>query len=175
MLDLKPVFISSDAFDAPFDPGVEARAVLYPVTGYHLSRDQFDALSAAAADVGEDRATCVLTDPELRQVISPARPRVEFALAEYEAYRALTFGPIPLLGENAIMSAAGAWGVLISQEGHALIGGPRTFLDSFSRAYPRGLAADEAAFVAAWERNAASIGSETSWVGALLSHIHGGR
>jgi hypothetical protein len=168
-VNLRRLFSSLDAFDEPFRDSITSRILLYPTAGYILKEEQFKAIAAASADVGEDSAQCVITEGLTIDGLPSELECYPVPLNSYGEYKTLT-DSFPIMQENAMISVSGAWGLLISQEFHAVLGGSEHFINAFKRTY---LAADSdmANFVLAWEGNAHRIGSDISWMARLLNHI----
>lgn len=117
---LLSIFASFDAFDQPFQAHVRARMLMYPTNGYILHKEQFDAIAAAARRAAADpKAFCIITEGADVTTAAEALESHEFRLDSYESYSRLG-DELPIVQENAIVPASGAWGVLISQEFHAL-------------------------------------------------------
>ncbi len=168
---LRRLLASCDAFDEPFQPKVQSRLLLFPTDGFLLTQRQFEALGAASSHLGDATAFCVITEGlELSEETAPNY--YEFGLRDYSGYRKLRDSGC-VLQENVLLSDSGSWAVLISQEFHALLGGPPPFVAEFSRVYP-GRSAEFDRFVEAWKANAARIGSDISWLSKLSSHLHPG-
>jgi hypothetical protein len=123
------VFASTDPFDYPFRPAVEASLVFYPTEGYHLSQVQYAAVVAAAHATGEP-AFFVSVVEYSGDWVERGQHWLCDALG-YEAYRS-----IELTLENALYSASGGWGLVLSQEQHALVGGSREFVRRVQASYP---------------------------------------
>jgi hypothetical protein len=124
------VFASKDPFGTPFQPDVERKALLYPVSD-KLERGQFDALSGAAAAVGEDAAYHLITELEDEDMAAA----LELPLDDYAVYAAAMQASHPLL-ERALFSRQGTWGLLFSRENHLLAGGPARFIDLLLDRFP---------------------------------------
>lgn len=168
---LRRLFASLDAFGRPFTSALPARLLLCRTDGCMLRRDQFEALAAAAASVGDTDATAIETE-DLNLDQPPAvLEQVRFSLGSYARYRQYR-NDGHFLVENAIVPDTGRWAVLISQEWHALLGGQPEFVREFTRHYPPA-AEDLRTFVTEWEGNASRIGSDISWLPGLLEHVRG--
>lgn len=168
---LRRLLASCDAFDEPFQPAVRSRLLLFPTDGFLLTQRQFEALGAASSHLGDATGFCVITEGlELSEEATP--DYYEFGLRDYAGYRKLRDSGC-VLQENVLLSDGGSWAVLVSQEFHALLGGPPPFLAEFSRAYPGG-GVEFDRFVEAWKGNAARIGSDISWLPKLSAHLHPG-
>lgn len=121
------VFRSTDPFGWPFTSCFSSGRVLYPTDGCHLSREQFNSLSRAAAALGE--AQCYVAAIEGCERLSEDEKQVVrvIDLSSYEDYARLHFTL-----ENAVFSLRGNWGALVSHEMHALLAGDATFLAVFN-------------------------------------------
>lgn len=128
------VYRTKDPFEFPFRLGWLA-VVFNRTKGYHLSEEQFDALTGAASALGDDEIFVVQSeyggDFFAEQPIWALTPDTS-----YGEYRSL-----PLGIENSIFSCAGRWGGLLSQHFYCLVGGGREFTDLIKGRY--GKAADD--------------------------------
>jgi hypothetical protein len=167
---IRRLFASLDAFGEPFTLALPSRLLLSPTDGYILRRDQFEALAAAAGDVGDSEADSVSTEGVDLNAPPPVLETVRFNLGSYEEYRRHRNEGHMLL-ENAIIPDSGKWAVLFSQEFHAVVGGQPTFIRAFVEAYPHA-GVDLARFVAEWKAAETRIGSDISWLPRLLKHLN---
>ena len=123
------VFASTDPFTVPFTETIEAYVVFHPTDGYHLTRSQYEVLLAAARDVGDGHFFVSVVEYEPDFISEQDHWRCSFP--SYDDYLRL-----PLVLENAIYSAQSQWGVLVSHEDHALVGGSREFMRHIHDSYP---------------------------------------
>lgn len=137
------VFVSNDPFGWPFLDQVDQVGVFFPTDGYHLTRVQYDAVAKA-----NKCSSCFVSIVESEDLSFLERDWGHWAtdLASYEEYQRL-----PLTLENAVFAADGSWGILVSHEMHALIGGSREFMRVAGREY------------AGWDRDLGSLRAE--WLG----------
>ena len=165
---LRRLFRSLDAFDTPFRPSVAVRMLLFPTNGFVLTQEQFGAL---ASSVSHSRGECIVVITEGKDL---DEPEVQFEhhpfhIESFQSYTSLREQGF-LEQENVITDVHGEWAVLISQESHALIGGPVVFVESFQAKY-NGRHDDLNKFIRAWERNEQKIHSDISWMPKLLKHL----
>lgn len=161
------VFCMADPFGRPFRDEVEARDLLYPV-GFRLDEEEFRALAEAAGKLGEGRA--FLSEVEGYSGSKWAtRNHWEIDLGVYPYPQLASQGFIDVM-ENAIYSTAGTWGLLISHEQHALIGGPPLFVSSLRGQLDRDHQGD---FLSFWRENLERFQSDLFWLAPLLEHLYG--
>ncbi|MGH3029796.1 MAG: hypothetical protein ACRDNE_03345 [Gaiellaceae bacterium] len=133
-------FRTTDPFRAPFSDNIEHRLLLYPLGwGYAFDADEREALAHAAAAVGDDGFYVTYTE----RFRDPPEPLDYFVpLEDIGGY-----GPLdedrsalehadPFLC-NALVSPRGLWGAIISDEGHAVVGGSADFVRVLVDHYPR--------------------------------------
>jgi hypothetical protein len=165
----RSVFLNPDPFKPCFQPAVEERVLFYPTAGFILDERQFRAVAAAASLLEERHAvvtlTEFLTDTTFLNVDSW---RID--LSSWTNYQHLR-DKGPILVENAIYSPSGAWGVLVSQEFHAIVGGKKAFITFLQECLPMSVYATD--FLQCWKGNAQRIDSDTSWISPLLEHLIG--
>lgn len=70
--------------------------------------------------------------------------------------------------ENTIYSSHGNWGIIISHEEHAVLGGHKEFIETFKAAYPNYIH-DQKKFIQAIEYWSLKQKKDSSW---LKSYIH---
>lgn len=130
---------STLAFRQPFVERVATASVLYPLDGYYLTPDQFAALGAAAVKFGNGKcyvSTYEDTPDFLSQLDVRGDARhyeLDFADDGYDEYCKTI--PWPL--EHALYSCTGSWGLIVSHEMHAILGGSRAWIDEFRARYRR--------------------------------------
>ena len=125
------IFCSSDPKGWPFTSRAERGLVLYPTDGYMLNEAQFSALSRAAIELGEPRAYLVVTEGNKAFGGDRHTIALDVALDNFHEYAELQS---PL--ENAIYSQSGSWGVLISQQAFAVVGGSARFVKLLAAKLP---------------------------------------
>jgi hypothetical protein len=161
------VFHTADPFGCPFRDEVEVRDLLYPV-GFRLDEEEFRAVAEAAGKLGEGRA--FLSEVEGYSGSRwAARNHWEIDLSEYPYPQLASQGFIDVM-ENAIYSTAGTWGLLISHEQHALVGGPPLFVSSLRGQLDRDHLGN---FLSFWRENLERFQSDLSWLAPLLKHLYG--
>lgn len=156
----REVFVSNNPFSYPFGEDVEACVAMYPTSGYALGEEQYDAVVRAAQTVGG--TTFYLSVVERAGDFLDHDEHWLCTLPSYQAYNSL-----PVVIENALYSTEGGWGILLSHEQHAVVGGSQTFVDSVKEAYPR-WRSDIYELVQTWKDN-----PNRGWLGNLLPHLDG--
>ncbi len=154
------VFSTNDAFTWPFRGNYEGGHIFHPTDGYHLTREQYSALVDAAHRTGESSFFLSLVEPEGLSFLDRGWGHWSCGLPSYEEYYELD---IPL--ENALYSKDGRWGVLISHEMHAVIGGTRAFMAALDDYY-QGWANDIRMLREAWSGNA-----NATWLEPIISRM----
>lgn len=154
------VFKSTDPFGWPFEDAISSGRLLYPTDGCHLFADQLQALRFAALEAGD--SACYLAVVEGKATLAGSDEERVYALNldDFDGYSQLN-----LTLENAIFSASGSWGLLISHEMHAVIGGARSFIAAFDEI---DLAAEEQwkEFKEEWRAD-----RHKHWLDRLASHV----
>jgi hypothetical protein len=134
------IFSSFDAYDCPFRESVESRMLLYPVEGFRLTQLQFSALSYMMQQTEESHALCFRTEgiKSVGEIANSETLVIRQNDYAFYAEAPLVTDELRILlavVENAIVSPSGYWGLLISQDLHALLGGRREVIDHFKRVY----------------------------------------
>lgn len=147
----KTIFVSDDPFSNPFTNCIKERLVIYPTNGYYLTKDQYDAITKASIALEETGFFISITEYEEKFVQQNSNWWCEYP--SYENYLKIV---IPL--ENSLFSINSSWGVLISHEDHAIVGGTNKFIQVFKNYYPKWVT-DIFALREAWSNN-----PESSWI-----------
>ena len=126
------VFSTNDPFTWPFRHEVEVCRIFYPTDGYHLTEEQYSAATSAVQGVGEVGFLISIVESKGLAFLDRSWGHWSCDLPSYEEYCEL-----PLTLENALYSRNGCWGILISHEMHALIGGSKAFMGVLGDRYQR--------------------------------------
>ncbi len=162
------VFRSDDPFDEPFTPSIRHRAILYPVT-YELEPSELQAIATAARTVGDDAFYfSVLERPAESEQDRPYHWFIP--LEDRNTYHSLGY---PFVLENAIYSPKGLWGMMVSQEQHALVGGCDIFLNTLYAHLPVSEDEQVREFLITWKDNRDRLGSKTDWLPRFMTHVYG--
>jgi hypothetical protein len=130
------VFRSTDPFGNPYVDQIKHLVLWYPTT-YHLSALQYEALMGALKDIGESEFILSVTeDKDCFGRFEDTPYYVSYLnyichSPTYEAYK-----NTPTILENSMYSKTGRWGVMISHEFHAVLGGDEAFIASLKTRYP---------------------------------------
>jgi hypothetical protein len=122
-----------DVYGEPFRAELPARAILYPVDP-ELDDDQLDALAAAAEAVGDRGFYVSLVGFDEAETLDCHWHVPLSELGSYDALEPCAIGGLTY--DNALYSASGRWGMLISLEEHAIVGGTPDFLERLLADYP---------------------------------------
>jgi hypothetical protein len=162
---LREVFVNDDPYDQPFSPGVQIRKILYEFW-YELEPPLLEAIVTAASSQGDQGFyVSILDRPKVKAQNRPYHWYVPFS--RIKAYRSLV-GPL----QNVIYSPNGRWGIMASDEHHALLGGPSAFVETIQQSIPD-LDHHVYEFLDAWCYNRANYGSTLDWLPGLLRHVYG--
>lgn len=163
----RQVFAATDPFGSPFQPAVSARALLYPVS-YLLDAEQFQALADVARSIGDDAICVSITETNKRLDAPDAR---HWILEHWEWTEYHELGDVGVL-ENAVYSPIGQWGMLISHEQHAVLGGSERFMQEMAARFPA-FQESLGEFLTYWSENSRRHNADVDWVAPLLSHLYG--
>ena len=166
------IFKNKDPFNGMFNAHISQKILLCPTDGYYLDKKQFNALIKAVKQIEEDffylsevEGECFLEHPK-------AQGNYEFnhwELSNKTLYH--DYKKNPLVLENAIYSPKGTWGILISHEDHAVLGGSEEFVKLFKQSYPEWKQNIEY-FIKMWEYNKEHYKSDITWVASFLDYIN---
>ena len=148
------VFAGRDPFVDSLQQDLKRCGLFFPTDGYHLTDEQFRSVMSAARAVGDSQF--VVSEVEYAGDFFRRGRHWLCPVDEFASYVEL-----PLVLENAVYSPAGKWGLLVSHEQHAIVGG----VGSFCRAAKyEGWERDRAALLSAWARSEAR-----GWIEPLMS------
>lgn len=166
------IFKHNDPFRDMFLDSISDRIIICPTEGYNLSNNQFIALVQSIKAVKDN----FLYISEIEGVNC-------FDYQEKEGYynckhwkcgvdiRYNEYLKLPIAIEYAIYSPTGKWGVMISHEEHAVIGGNKLFMDNFKKLYSEWEEGLES-FRQKWEFNRINYNSNIDWCKELIAHIY---
>ena len=117
------VFAELDPFGARFTDDVRERALLFPVS-YELEPGQMDAVRDAARAVGDETIF-------LEVLVLEGSRYWEFSVRGDGPYDV-----VDVYLETALFSPAGTWGMIISPDDHAVMGGPPGFVGMLAASFP---------------------------------------
>jgi hypothetical protein len=167
---LGSVFRETNCFGQPLKSNTEG-ALAFPDGLYSPTTEQFDRLALAASRLDETDAYIAVTEG----TGSPSDIELvwRFDLRE-SPYGALnqhhTDVWAPAL-ENAIFSTNGSWGIVFSQEDHAVLGGSKLFVSNFASRFPQERIGAE--FVRTWRQRAVEWKTDIEWLPGLLENVYG--
>jgi hypothetical protein len=164
----RQVFQSFDGWSPqPFRDTIEARLLIYPIDYTMLEAEQFAALAAAAATVG-DLTAYVVPYGARESGWEGTYDHSLLTLDDYLDYKP----PDTLIIEHLLYSPRGAWGVVTSHGEYAAVGGAQGFVDTLRRHLPQ--REDEAVemLVREW-REIGRSGGNVSWLRPLIAHLYG--
>jgi hypothetical protein len=139
------IFSSNDPFSMPFASNIKEHFILYPTNGYYLTFEQFNAMTKAYAALQE--TGFLLSIVEYEETVFQRDSNWWCTYPTYEEYVSIV---VPL--ENSLFSINSLWGILVSHEDHAVIGGNNEFASTFKYYYPN-WASDTAKLRDAWSNN----------------------
>jgi len=156
----KGAFRSNDPFSWPFGEDMEMGRIFYPTDSFHLTRPQYSALLASIHGIGEAGFYMSVVESEGLVFLERSWGHWTCDMPSYEEYSA-----IDLCLESALYSRNGNWGILISHEMHAIIGGSKSFIGALDKKY-LDWAEDLLQFEDYWFGN-----PNRDWVDSILSRV----
>jgi hypothetical protein len=131
-------FKSNNPFGQMFQQDVISRLLIYPTDGTYLDELQFNALIETVEAIGESGFHISEVEVEPDPFILPNKNEIYHPAhwicdlpTNFDEYRDLT-----IVLNNALFSRDGKWGMLISNEGHAVLGGTNEFINHYKQVYP---------------------------------------
>lgn len=159
------VFAGTNPYDAPFQPVITPRLLLYPFRWY-LSDPWLIPLVGTMESLGEEGFF----------VSALSRPLEQENGQFYHWY--IPFSEIDKYGsevysqENVIYSTNGTWGIICSDEDHAIIGGPELLIANIQKTVTD-MDFRIQQFIDMWKSYHQTNGVDIQWLFPMLSHIYG--
>ncbi len=117
------IFKNKDPFDDCFRDEIDSKILLFPTDGYILRRRQFESLIKTMNILGEKDMYISQTEWMIFENAEHYLTNVNVSYMDYKK--------MPIFLENAIYSKEGKWGIIISHEDHALLGGSKEFINNY--------------------------------------------
>ncbi|OMD34715.1 hypothetical protein BSK56_33480 [Paenibacillus borealis] len=164
------VFKNNDPFANCFTDNIQAKLLLFPTDGYYLQEEQFYVLRQAISHFGEDDffISEIEGDSFSKSLSSGSYEHSHWVGATSSTFDDYT--DIPIVIENAIYSTCGNWGVIISHEGHAVLGGNAELIEQVQSLYPEHVTCKQK-FIEYWEYNRREYNSNINWVNEFLNQF----
>jgi hypothetical protein len=151
----------------PFRAQLGARMLIYPTDYTMLTSEQFQALSAGAALMG-DTSAYVVPYGTLDAGWAGTYDHRLIDLGNYGDYRP----PGALVLEHLLYSPTGRWGIVTSDGGEAIVGGSDAFVEEI-RSQVGDAEEDMAMAFVRDQRAVGQGGGNIEWLRPLLRHIYG--
>jgi hypothetical protein len=165
------IFRDYDPFGEMFQDWVNKRLILCPIDGYYLKENQFRALLKSIQAVGENKIYISEIEMGRESFIPQNGELYQCNHWEYDVSKIVeNYLRLPIIVENAIYSSIGRWGIIVSHEEHAVIGGTESFIEQFKLFYPKweeGLTN----FCNKWADNLNKYHSNIGWYLRFLSYV----
>ena len=116
------VFADDNPYGEPFSTEIERRMVLFPVA-LQLEEGQFGALARAASGHADDLFYFFTEQQSTVDPIEESGHPLWAIPFDYDAYSA-----VGALDMSALCSPSGRWGMLVSNDSHAVVGGSDSFI-----------------------------------------------
>lgn len=126
----RTIFRSIDPFAWPFAEDIKSFRVFYPTDGYHLTKSQLEALLSVLGAEREANFFLSIVESEDLDFLNRSWGHWSCLAPSYQEYSSVS-----ITLENALFSVTGDWGVLVSHEMHALVGGDEQFLQQLDKEY----------------------------------------
>lgn len=166
------VFSGNNPFEISFKKEIEKISVIYPVDGYKLTEEQFNSLIQTLISLRIDEEVLVseIEAELLGDVFIPNVDTKKYDLKHWSFDLSTTYdeySEMDINVENAIYSSNGNWGIMISHEEHAIIGGSADFFNVFKMKYAQ-LDKSFNSFQEYWEHNRINSNSKLEWYDSFI-------
>jgi hypothetical protein len=166
------IFKGFNPFGKVFQDDIDIKGVLCPVDGYYLNEEQFLAIVHATKVTGETKIFISEVEIELDPFFQSNSDKA-FNCSHWELNLPVTYNEyrsLPIFIENAIYSPLGQWGLIVSHEEHAVIGGHNSFMKAFKQKYEK-LNQDLLTFKKIWNTNTTEFKSNIDWFKEFIDYI----
>ncbi|QIB70558.1 hypothetical protein Ami103574_15210 [Aminipila butyrica] len=169
------VFSGNNPFEDCFKKEIEKVELLYPVDGYYMTRKQYTALKIALSNLYIDEEVYIseIEKEAIGDIFKQNCDVSKYELKHWSFDLSTSYDEymqIDVNVENAIYSSQGRWGIIISHEEHAVIGGSIEFLDEFKAKYPE-FNSSLNNFQAHWEYNKNNYNSDMEWYNRFIQSL----
>lgn len=159
------VFTGTNPYDEPFQSIITPRLLLYPFRWY-LSDPWLTPLMKTMEVLGEEGFFVSALSRALEEENSQSY-HWNIPLSEAGEY-----GPVVYSQENAIYSVNGTWGIICSDEDHAIIGGPELLIANIQQTITD-MDFRIQQFIEMWKSYYQTNGVDIQWLFPMFSHIYG--
>jgi hypothetical protein len=168
---LRKIFACEDPYNQPFASNVEARAILYPVslTLDYTDTPLLEAIISTATKAGDSGFYLSIVErPPPKAQDKPYH--WYFPFTEIKTYSSLDY---PAILEHVLYSPNGRWGLMISHEDHALLGGTQVFFNTMREIIPGFDDINQIQdFLTDWKHYNKEHGADINWIPRLLTHVY---
>ncbi|MFC1894988.1 hypothetical protein ACFLYH_03500 [Candidatus Dependentiae bacterium] len=165
------VFVSNNAFNKMFVSSIEKKIIVCPTAGYYLSEDQYLALNNTIKQYGEEFYYLSEVEGEAFKekgidnihCYQHLELNIDTTYAEYFNKN--------IIFENAFYSSSAKWGVIVSHEDFAVIGGTQKFIATFKSLYPN-WKSDQEEFLKIINYWGKQSNNNLSWIHDFIKYIN---
>lgn len=157
------IFANEDPYRAPLQPDIQPRLLLYQFRYGLLEREPWlNPITKAVRALGEDGFYLTLLGRPGKEPWHWYVPLEEAGLYVKKVFPR----------ENAMYSTNGRWGIICSEEDHAIVGGPQLLIDTI-REFTPDLDYRVSLFINIWTQYHKDNKADIDWLPTLLAHIYG--
>ncbi len=159
------VFAGTNPYEQPFQLIIKHRLLLYPFRWY-LSDPWLTPLVKTMKVLGEEGFFVSALSRSLDEENSQSY-HWYIPLSEVDEYGSVVYSQ-----ENAIYSPNGTWGIICSDEDHAIIGGPEILIANIQQTVTD-MDFRTQQFIEMWKSYYQTNGIDIQWLFRMLTHIYG--
>lgn len=169
------IFTSNNPFEDCFSKDIKKVNLLFPVDGYKLTKEQYDTLILAVRDIYVDEEVFVseIETESMGDIFRPNNDDSKYVLKHWSIDLSTSYDEyvgMDINVENAIYSSKNNWGIILSHEEHAVIGGDAKFLDVFKTIHAEFDNSIES-FQEYWEYNKKHYNSDMEWYDGFIQSL----
>lgn len=169
------IFSSNNPFEDCFNKEIKKVDLLFPVEGYKLTKEQYNALILTIRNIYVDEEVFVseIETESIEDIFRPNNNDTKYVLKHWSIDLSTSYDEyagMDINVENAIYSSKNNWGIIVSHEGHAIIGGNTDFLDVFKTIYTKFDNSIEC-FQEYWEYNRKHYNSDNEWYDKFIQSL----
>lgn len=164
------IFKSNNPENQPFQSTIKEKCIISPVD-YELCPDLFNSIADSALTINERKGCITITEGLSNFNYREAHHWI-VDMEEYPYEILLKDEQWLAVAENAIYSLNGSWGIIISNDQFAIIGGSIEFMNNFRVKY-RNLQNSIKEFFRYWKLEQKTFNVDVSWIPSLIHHVYG--
>ena len=165
----KEIFFNNDPFGKIFNDHIKKKVLLFPTEGYYLSKKQYKKVMKTLEVFSEQK----IYISEIEGGDASFEKKGDYIFKHYIIESTTLYEDylkLPMFLENVMYSPSKAWGIMISHENHAVLGGSDELIKKFLEKY--NCSEDKKEFLEYWKCMEKIYKSDLSWQKDFLLNLN---